>query len=319
MPKAAEKVIIEVGEPSEFRTDDSYPRFVVSPFNPEYGALQYEIKRELNHIPQNCIGTNNSDCEFRESSKEEYEAYVSRIKEALQNATNEKIVASRRLRVPLRKDVEKLFSDLCQAYPDDFIFFISTKEFGNWIGASPELLLKKRGQELRSMALAGTRKNGDKGSWDEKNIAEQSTVEEYIVNTLGQNGCTVEVEEKTIKKAGEVEHIMTPIQAFVGSSTNLLHLINELSPTPALSGYPKKKALDVITQNEDDRQLYGGFCGPVSSNGDFDLYVVLRCGKINFEKGNVTLFAGGGITKHSIPELEWVETENKLKTLKNKL
>src|SRR5690606_16197073 len=123
------------------------------------------------------------------------------------------------------------------------------------------------------------------------------------------------------------------------STTNLLNLKNliaALHPTPAVCGLPKIEAREFILKNENyDREFYTGFLGEInmpqevrrSSNRrnqenqayssivpKTSLFVNLRCMKLT--EDSVEIFVGGGITKESIPEAEWEETQNKAGTMK---
>ena len=96
---------------------------------------------------------------------------------------------------------------------------------------------------------------------------------------------------------------------------NLAEFIETLHPTPAVCGYPKEKALDLIFQTEQhNREYYAGFCGPVNFKDRTDLFVNLRCMKILPE--HLGLFVGGGFTTHSQPAKEWEETTLKSQTIK---
>jgi len=78
----------------------------------------------------------------------------------------------------------------------------------------------------------------------------------------------------------------------------------EIHPTPAVCGFPKEKALDLIFDIEKhNREYYSGFMGTVNVENATNLFVNLRCMKILPEK--LALFTGGGITGDSIPEKEW--------------
>ena len=90
-------------------------------------------------------------------------------------------------------------------------------------------------------------------------------------------------------------------------------MANKLHPTPAISGYPTKKSIKLIEENEPHkRSLYCGFLGELFDES-VNLFVNLRCMKIDRE--NLHLFVGGGITDLSIPEDEWEETQIKSETL----
>ena len=239
------------------------------------------------------------------------------------NGKRGKTVAARVINQNRHIDLNATFTALCEAYPDAFVFAFSTAETGTWIGASPELLLRIDGNEVYSMALAGTRPVSEEGAelqWDAKNTDEQKMVEEFISESL-RGYCTEVAAGKTYtKKAGAVEHICTPISGRLKASDTspLSALLSTLSPTPALCGSDRRQSLQIIRDYERfDREMYGGFCGPIGIDGGSSFYVILRAAKC--APAGAAVFVGGGITPLSNPDDEWNETEMKSKTIINKL
>ena len=116
--------------------------------------------------------------------------------------------------------------------------------------------------------------------------------------------------------------VVGTIQGIIDKKTNLNDLVLLLHPTPAVGGLPKIKAINFINFIEGyNREFYAGYLGEIgyNDNSKTDLYVNLRCMKIQKNKDNfeANLYIGCGITKDSIPENEWFETVNKAMTLKN--
>ncbi len=241
-----------------------------------------------------------------------------------------KTVAARVIKLDCSVDINATFNALCQSYPDAFVFAFSTSATGTWIGASPELLLRKDGDFLSTMALAGTRPSSDNDEkWDEKNIDEQVMVTEFIINVLTKHCGTVTAGETFTKKAGPIEHICTPIRAYLPQSdladeyeesyiNRLRQILIDLSPTPALCGSDRRRSIELIRKYElFPREMYGGFCGPNDIDGVTEFFVNLRSAKIS--KNAFAIYVGSGITPLSIPEKEWQETELKSKTIINNL
>ena len=289
--------------------------FVFAPFLNPGEAYLIPAHLAVERIPDQIIKANSQNLsDIRIDDKEEYSRYVEHIIQSLGENENHKVVASRRLRVPLDIPAEKLFDRLSAKYPDAFVFLFSTAETGTWIGASPELLLERKGETFRTMALAGTRSAATSGDWDYKNLREQEIVKDFLEDILKNRELKVTVDETTTQKAGPVEHLMTRIKAHGKLKYGVVELLKTMSPTPALCGYPKESALRTIVEHEGDgRGFYGGYAGIWHGEYDFKLYVNLRSGKI--EKNEIILSAGGGITRHSVAEEEWEETEKKLRTL----
>ena len=270
----------------------------------------------------------------RSTTYDEYSREVEEIIKALEGKPASKIVAARVIVNDTVFDIAEKFYELCQRFPEAFVFCFSTPATGCWIGASPELLLESRNGQLRTMALAGTRvKSKEEGvstvfrtggdplyGWDEKNKEEQKIVADYIVDIFRQQGLKVTAEESFTKSAGKVEHICTPIFASLPESSGfspicsdfrLTELLRSLSPTPALCGNPKDFALEKIRELEHfDRGCYGGFCGPYHSPEEFTFNVIIRCAAVSQHRYGI--YVGGGITSRSTVASEWLETQHKI-------
>ncbi len=261
------------------------------------------------------------------TTREDHREGVERIVEALEG--NGKTVLARVIRVDGTTDIRGTFASLCEAYPSAFIFTFSSLLCGTWIGASPELLLSIKDDNLHTMSLAGTRPAGTGGEWDVKNREEQALVTRYITSTLSAHSLPVVVSPTVTRQAGPVEHICTEITATGASrltednAEKLAALLTDLSPTPAVCGSNRLHSLVLIQEVEKfKRSYYGGFVGPYLLNlptGErvTELYVNLRSAYI--DTNGITLFTGSGITPLSTPDDEWEETERKASTLLSRL
>jgi isochorismate synthase len=253
-----------------------------------------------------------------QSSHEEYIDQAKRIHQQISSGKCEKVVLSRTKSVFY--DTNFLHADferLCDLYPTAFVYIASTEKYGTWIGATPELLLQKTGNLCETVALASTKKKDDKTDWTNKEYFEQAVVNEFIVQRLHEIGCeAIESSERNEVVAGPLKHLRNKI-TFASPSTPLERLIHSLHPTPAVSGLPQKEAIEVIEQVEQhERTLYAGVIGVLDEQSSA-LFVNLRCAQV-FEN-EVCLYVGGGHTAASNSNAEWVETENKAKTLLNVL
>ena len=289
--------------------------FILSPFDSKASHIHfYPYIKKLDKIPQQLSYGDEADAPHHGSG--DYEDYVSRAIEEIKKGGCKKIVTADSKVVSCVKPPARLFKVLCGLYPRAFVFLFSTEEFGVWIGATPELLLQRRGNRLSTMALAGTRPASEENRpWDEKNVEEQRWVSQHILEVLERNGCAPVAEEPRTQRAGNIEHIMTPITAQCSDGMDIIRVLRKLSPTPALCGTPPDQAMAFIKKNEGDRALYGGFAGPHLRNGDFQLYVLIRCARL--QKDKAQLFAGGGVTSLSIPLEEKIEIERKYDTLQS--
>lgn len=286
--------------------------FIVSPFDSRTEGKIFPYSKTLERIPEKSVMENSRTYDMPLFSKTEYDAYIKDIKDFIGERLDRKIVASRRRKIHLDTEYDSLFRKLCDRYPNAFIFFISTRDYGNWIGASPELLLRKQGNAITSVSLAGTRPAGTSGDWDMKNRREQEIVTLRIKDLFSRYGLRYTVGEPATVRAGNIEHLQTVIETQLKNDADLKSLLKDLSPTPALSGWPKDEAKRLIYRYEGSRELYGGYCGPVEDDGDFRLNVILRCASLH-GNGEALLYAGGGITSDSDADSEWEETERKMK------
>ena len=208
------------------------------------------------------------------------------------------------------------FIALCNTYPNAFVFLFKTEDTNYWMGATPEIILCNANGNGETMSLAGTRKVNTAGPWGEKEIEEQNIVTDYIRMTIEQNKLEYSVSKTFTKNAGNIEHLCNRFQIRLYSPKATEELLGELHPTPAISGYPKQKAIEYLVNHEPhERKYYGGYCGLKTENNTFYYYVILRC--IEFNNSEYCLYAGGGITADSNPDNEWEEINNKADTLKS--
>lgn len=208
-----------------------------------------------------------------------------------------------------------LFEQLSAKYPHAFVYVISSRKTGVWLGAGPELLLKKRGLQMSTVALAGTLPNKFESQWSAKELNEQGLVSEYVEEVLLRNNARkIDIQGPETINAGQVNHLCTQFTFECDSDREHdIDLLYDLHPTPAVCGMPKEKALSVILNTEKhNREYYSGFLGPVNAKG-FEFFVNIRC--LKAQKNESILFIGGGLTKDSKVEKEWAETELKAQTL----
>ena len=194
-----------------------------------------------------------------------------------------------------------------------------------------------------TMSLAGTQVVTDitDVEWGEKELEEQQIVTDTIIDNIKDTVTNIKTSGPFTTRAGALLHLRTDITGELKNNQNregndLQQLIFALHPTPAVCGLPKNQSMKFILENENyDREFYTGFLGEInimkevkrSSNrrnqenqaySSFvpktSLFVNLRCMKISTDSAEV--FVGVGITKESIPEAEWEETQNKAGTMK---
>lgn len=244
----------------------------------------------------------------------------------------DKIVLSRRSYERTFGNVEPkiLFMRACKLYPRMFIALIHTPQGGTWLTATPEILVESDKDKLHTMAIAGTmrisetdtdiaikerKENSDISEWGCKDRREQHYVAAYIKECLQDFSTNIVEHGPYTLRAGMVKHLATDFFFTLKDNKGLGDLIDELHPTPAVCGAPKKLTYRFIIENETcEREYYSGFSGPLDCDEGTHLFVTLRCMKI--EDKSFSLYAGGGLLKDSDGQSEWFETEAKMETMR---
>ncbi len=264
-----------------------------------------------------------------ENGREDFIRIVDRGIEAVKSEQLHKIVPARIKKIELNEDFDlvKSILNLIDAYPNAFINFFHIPEIGTWIGASPEILIRTRGDDFYTMSLAATQKaHGEyplkSAAWTQKEIEEQALVSRYIVDCFKKIRLREYDEHgpKTVL-AGNLLHLRSDFKVNM-KATNFPQLgsvmLELLHPTSAVCGMPRKPAIDFLKAHEKfDRSLFAGFIGPVNIEEETSIYVNLRTARLL--DGAAILYAGAGVTEDSIPEKEWEETEMKCEIIEKHL
>lgn len=252
---------------------------------------------------------------LRPLNQDQYRQLILKTIDRIKASDVRKIVISRVKIIENRNyRLFELFLRLTEMYPSALVYFWSDPKGETWMGATPELLLSKTGNQLKTVSLAGTKK--PEAEWTAKEIDEQQIVTDYILAAM--NGLPdLESKGPETVSAGKFQHLKSYISATATDGLNLPKLLEKLHPTPAVCGLPKKEAFDFIVKNEGyKRGFYTGFVG--FENGESNEYFVnLRCAQIF--RDSLSIYVGGGITADSRPENEWDETEMKSGTVLNAL
>ncbi len=284
--------------------------FVVSDFLMENTYQFIENKEKCTF----CFDGNESIIQ----TKENYLQTADSLIKAIRDESLQKVILSRIIQVEFdEQKSEQLFELLSESYPNAFVYLISGRHFGTWIGATPEILLQSENNNAETISLAGTKEVNDHTDWARKELKEQHYVTEYIVSKLkGLSISKLKISKPSVRFAGPVKHLQTNIR-FNADKTSPQMIIKTLHPTPALSGLPQHRAIELIEHYEPhERLLYGGMIGLIN-HSSCSVYVNLRCMQIQL--GTANLYVGGGLTAESNALSEWNETVNKGKTLLNLL
>ena len=255
-----------------------------------------------------------------------YEAAVGRAVERIAAGELRKVVLAREVRVhlPRAADPGAVFDGLRGAFPGCYCYLVGTPEL-TFLGASPELLIRRDGARAQTVALAGTTRRsadpavdahlGEQLVRSAKNREEHEIVARRIDRALRPVSVWVAAaEEPALVKVQNVQHLATPIRAQLSEPVSTLELAGLLHPTPAVGGEPWERAEPLIPALEGlDRGWYAGPVGWTDLSEDGEFCVALRCALL---RGRVAhLYAGDGIVRESVPADELAETEVKLQAL----
>jgi menaquinone-specific isochorismate synthase len=257
---------------------------------------------------------------------EHYEAAVARASELIARGGLEKVVLAREVQTyaPLAYDPAALFGVLREAFPGCFCLCVGRGE-ATLVAASPELLVRREGHRVSTLALAGsTRRSADPAVDDhlgEQLLRDPGYREEHTIvvrrieRMLRPHAVWVAAApEPELVKIANIQHLATPIRAQLATPIDVLELAGLMHPTPAVGGEPTAAAMPLIRALEGlDRGWYAGPVGWTDATGDGELCVALRCALL---RGNVArCYAGNGIVRNSDPQAELAETEVKLQAL----
>ncbi|MBM7771655.1 isochorismate synthase [Actinokineospora baliensis] len=238
-----------------------------------------------------------------------------------------KVVLARSTRLVFDEPVRvgALLPGLAAANPLGYTFATALPDGSTLLGASPELLLERRGAEVVSNPLAGSLPRGGDPSHDRanaeallastKNQAEHAVVVESVVEVLRPFCRDLAVTGPSLVATPTMWHLSTRVTGQLrDQDVSSLRLAAALHPTPAVCGTPTAAARSAIAELEPfDRGFYSGAVGWCSADGDGQWVLAIRCAQVR--EREMRLFAGAGIMPDSDPAAEFAETEAKLRTL----
>lgn len=244
----------------------------------------------------------------------------------------EKVVLSRKIEVSQVVDFIKSYQNLLKKYPTAFRYLWFHPKVGMWMGATPEQLAKIENHAFETVALAGTQVFSETITWQEKEIVEQQLVTDYIKSRTENLVEGLRISEAYTQKAGNLVHLKSDISGKLKQNISELEVIKALHPTSAVCGMPLESARNFILEQENyNRKYYAGFLGEFQMQEQTNLFVNLRCcefipnvtlsmssraeSRDEVSLGKAIIYIGCGITKDSQAEKEFIETENKAKTI----
>lgn len=252
-------------------------------------------------------------------SRQHYEQLVAATVERIGAGGLDKAVVARPATIAARGgariDPVAVLRALREGHPHA-VCFAMARDGEVFLGASPETLVAMHGGALVTQAVAGTTKaDEDEGGLrlrrSSKDEHEHALVVQSIEQALGPLCDGLTVGPRRLARAGDVQHIVTGIDAMPREGTTILDAVAALHPTAALCGTPRAEAASWIAAREGfDRGWYGAPIGWLGPDGDGVFAVAIRSALVGGDAA--TAFVGAGIVRGSSPDAEWRETEAKL-------
>ena len=298
-----------------------------------YPKKYLEIQDELNSIIiQSKISLNLDNKKIKKKliksniSKKQFLNNIKKAKEYIKIGDIFQVVLSQRFETKLTKKPINIYKKLRLTNPSPFMFYFNFKDF-QIIGASPEILVRLRNNEVTIRPIAGTRPRGRNNREDnfykKDLLSDKKEISEHLMLLdLGRNDVgkvskinTVKVTEQfKVEKYSHVMHIVSNVTGEFNKKISKYDTLMAGFPAGTVSGAPKIRAMEIIDELEKNkRKIYAGGIGYFSANGDFDTCIALRTALA--KNGKYYVQAGAGIVADSIPEKEFQETVNKSKAL----
>jgi anthranilate synthase component 1 len=257
---------------------------------------------------------------------EEFMSRISRCIEYIRAGDIIQAVLSRRTVLRSSESPLSLYRKLRRVNPSPYMFFL---DFGDIVltGSSPEVMVRVQGDELFLKPIAGTRPRGltirDDGVLAEELLSDpKETAEHLMLVDLGRNDLgrvavpgSIEVTDyMSVERFSHVMHIVSSVRGRLMPGYDGFDVIKATFPAGTLTGAPKIRAMEIISELENARRgHYGGMVLYLGFNGNLDSCITIR--SMLCRSGRITVQAGAGIVADSIPEREYQETVNKAEAL----
>jgi len=255
-------------------------------------------------------------------TKEKFSTNVEASKKYITAGDIIQVVGSQRFSAPVKASPLDIYRAARSINPSPYMFLLELDGF-SLVGASPEIHVRCEDGRVEIRPIAGTRRRGKTEDEDKalekelladpKERAEHVMLVDLARNDIGRvcDFGSVQVKElMTIERYSHVMHIVTQVEGKLSADKSLYDLMRATFPAGTVSGAPKIRAMQIISDLEQTtRGPYAGCVGYFSFNGNLDTCITIRTALI--KDGRVYVQAGGGWVNDSTPEGEFQETVNK--------
>src|SRR5512142_3202257 len=255
-----------------------------------------------------------------------FKAAMEKSKQYIFDGDIMQVVLPQRMSQPFPAAPLSLYRALRSVNPSPYMFYYDMGDH-HVVGASPESLVRLAHDDVTVRPIAGTRPRGKTPQQDadlaQELLADPKELAEHLmlidlgrndVGRVAQNGTVKLTERMIIERYSHVMHIVSNVEARLKPGLNAMDVLKATFPAGTVSGAPKVRAMEIIDELEPSKRgIYAGALGYLGFNGDMDMAIALRTAVLK----NNTLFvqAGAGIVADSVPESEWMETQNKARAV----
>jgi anthranilate synthase component I len=259
------------------------------------------------------------------AARSRYEEGVARLVEEIHAGEMLQAVVARRFSVPTHRSAIEVYRSLRRINPSPYLFYLDLADIAPGaalVGASPELLVRVRGDEVVTRPIAGTRPRHEDPAVDEaleselradpKELAEHAMLVDLARNDVGRVAAPASVEVTTLRSVERYTHVMhlvSEVHGRLAPEYDAFDALRAAFPAGTVSGAPKVRAMQAIAEIEGERRgPYGGAIGYFSPH-DVECAITIRSAVIR--DGTATVHAGAGIVADSVPEREAAEVAAK--------
>ena len=283
--------------------------------------IQEDLNKPYEHLPLGKA-TLQDEGQFA-FTKEKYFEMVARSKDMIRSGDVFQILMANRFTQKAKVDHLSFYRALRSKNPSPYLFLLQYEDF-SIAGSSPEVMVRLTDGHILLRPIAGTRKRGktlDKDLEMEHELINdpKERAEHIMLIDLGRNDVgrvaragTVEVTDlMRIERYSHVMHIVTDVEAIIDEKYDMFDLFAATFTAGTMTGAPKIRAMELIAEFEGiKRSFYSGSIGYFGFDGNMDSAITIRTTYLTDD--TVVFQAGAGIVADSIPELEYLEVQNKL-------
>jgi anthranilate synthase component 1 len=258
--------------------------------------------------------------------KDKFFANVLKAKEYILSGDIIQVVGSQRFSTPVKTSPLDVYRAARSINPSPYMFLLELEGF-SLVGASPEIHVRCEDGMVEIRPIAGTRKRGatpaEDAALEKELLADPKERAEHVMlvdlarNDLGRvcDFGSVQVKDLMIvERYSHVMHIVSQVEGRLAADKTLYDLMRATFPAGTLSGAPKIRAMQIISELElTARGPYGGCVGYFSFHGNLDCCITIRTALL--KNGRAHVQAGGGWVTDSTPEFEYQETLNKAQAM----